>query len=453
VASPLLTIAQFACGVRAEDVPESTRRHCGALIADSVACTVGALATPEGRAFARALQGIGTYRVYDTGEAFAGAHTDAYLANLLDFDDVYEGSGHVGCVIVPAALPVAAMAGARGDDTAAALIPGLEVGCRLAEASRPSEDARQQIWGIGSRMAPAAAAAAARALGLSTDATAHAIALACATAPLASVRKTVYGGSGVTWVKNNMGIAAAGAVSAALLAREGARGPLDVWDGEQGFGRMIGTDRWAPGAAAADLGSTWYVDRRGFKAYPCCRHAHAVVDAALAARAELGVSADAIERVAVAGSAVVRADDLHARAGARACGTGRGRTAAVTAGACDDLGARGDPPPQRSTLPEGRRGRPCRSPSCERNSRLSSSRSPPAPVPGACTTSWYASIARPRRGNGWPTCQASTSGTACRPRRRARPAPRGQQEWGGRGANPLFKPRHAPASRPGTTYQ
>jgi 2-methylcitrate dehydratase PrpD len=136
---------------------------------------------------------------------------------------------------------------------------------------------------------------------LSTDATAHAIALACATAPLASVRKTVYGGSGVTWVKNNMGIAAAGAVSAALLAREGARGPLDVWDGEQGFGRMIGTDRWVPDAAAADLGSTWYVDRLGFKAYPCCRHAHAVVDAALAARAELGVSADAIERVAVAG--------------------------------------------------------------------------------------------------------------------------------------------------------
>jgi 2-methylcitrate dehydratase PrpD len=157
------------------------------------------------------------------------------------------------------------------------------------------------MWGIGSRIAPASAAAAARALRLPVLPTAHAIALACATAPLASVRKTVYGNSGVTWVKNNMGIAAAAGVSAALMAREGATGPLDIFDADRGFGRMIGTDRWLPDAAADGLGSKWYVDGLGFKPYPCCRHAHAVIDAALAAHAEIGASTDAIERIVVAG--------------------------------------------------------------------------------------------------------------------------------------------------------
>jgi 2-methylcitrate dehydratase PrpD len=301
MADPLFEIARFASELRVADLADDTKRRAGALIADNVACTIGALATPEGRAFARALHGPRPYRVYETGDPFAGAHTDAYLANLVDYDDVYEGSGHIGCVIIPAALRLAVAAGARGEDALAALVAGLEIGCRLADASKPTEAARQQMWGIGSRMTPAAAAAAARALRLSPEQTAHAIALACATAPLASVRKTVYGNGGVTWVKNNMGIAASAAVSAALMAREGATGPLDILDADRGFGHMIGTDHWTPEVAAVGLGSSWYLDRLGFKAYPCCRHAHAVIDAAMAAQRELGAATHEIERIAVAG--------------------------------------------------------------------------------------------------------------------------------------------------------
>jgi len=302
-------LASFVADLKPQDVPEAVRQHCGILTADSVACTIGALRTVEGRAIARALHRPGvrpegrslTYRVYQTADALTGVHIDSSLGNLLDFDDVYEGSGHVGCMVIPPALRLGAIIGATNDDVVAALVAGFEVSARMLEASRPSETARAQIWGIGSRLAPATAAVAARLLGLGRAATTHALALACATAPVASVRKTVYGGSGVTWVKNNFGIAATGGVAAALMAGEGARGPLDILEGPDGFARMIGTDRWVPTLLTDGLGEAWTLPRIGLKPYPCCRHAHAVIDAALQCLRDLGVSPTDVDEIIVAG--------------------------------------------------------------------------------------------------------------------------------------------------------
>lgn len=302
-------LAEFIARCKAGDIPESVRRHCGMLTADSVGCTIGALSTFEGRAMIRALMRFGRpagdhqlrYRPYETGGLLPGVHIDAMLGNLLDFDDVYEGSGHVGCMVIPPALRLGAAAGAGNDDVGAAIAAGFEVSARILEASRPSDAARAQIWGIGSRLAVAAAAVAARLLDLTAETAAHALALACATAPVASVRKTVYGESGVTWVKNNFGIAAAAGVAAALMAAEGARGPLDIFDGPQGFARMIGTDRWIPASLTDGLGETWMLPGIGLKPYPCCRHAHGVIDAAQQCLRDLGVPATAVDEIAVAG--------------------------------------------------------------------------------------------------------------------------------------------------------
>ncbi len=311
-------LAAFAAELSARDLPASVRAHCGTLTADSVACTLGALRTAEGRAIARAFTDVGSdgvagaglrgagaapqaYRNYSSGDALAGVHADADLANLLDYDDVFEGSGHIGCVVVPPAMRIGALLGTGGDDVAAALAAGFEVSARVLEATRPSEAARAAIWGIGTRQAPAVAAVAARMLGLSASAAAHALALACAAAPVPSVRKTVYGGTGVTWLKNNMGAAAGAGLAAALMAREGARGPLDILDGPQGFARMIGTDTWTPQALTNGLGTTWQLEWIGLKPYPCCRHAHGVIDAARQALEDLRVEPAAIDEIAVAG--------------------------------------------------------------------------------------------------------------------------------------------------------
>jgi 2-methylcitrate dehydratase PrpD len=307
----LRVLSAFVSGLQYDALPPAVVGHCGTLIADSVACTIGALQTSEGRAVIRALspaaatpdpgEPAAPYQLYLSGDMLAGVYIDASLANLLDFDDVYEGSGHIGCGVVPAAFRVGARRRASGPEVVAAAAAGFEVGCRLAEALRPSESARAEVWGIGTRLAPASAAVASRLLKLPPETTAHALALACATAPVPSVRKTVYGGSGVTWVKNNMGIAAAAGVSSALLARAGAQGPLDILDGGDGFARMIGTDVWKPEVLTDGLGARWWFEQLGLKGYPCCRHAHAVIDAARSALGSLRLRPAEIEELAVAG--------------------------------------------------------------------------------------------------------------------------------------------------------
>ncbi len=120
-------------------------------MADSVACTIGALQTSEGRSLARALCDVGSvrpdgalrYRVYSSVEILAGVHIDSGLANLLDFDDVFEGSGHIGCVVVPIALRLGALLERSGLEVLAAVAAGFEVASRFLDASRPSDTMRR----------------------------------------------------------------------------------------------------------------------------------------------------------------------------------------------------------------------------------------------------------------------------------------------------------------------
>jgi 2-methylcitrate dehydratase PrpD len=64
---------------------------------------------------------------------------------------------------------------------------------------------------------------------------------------------------------------------------------------------MVGTDTWKPDVLTGRLGARWMIEQIGLKPYPCCRHAHAVIDAALACATHLQVDATEIEEVSVAG--------------------------------------------------------------------------------------------------------------------------------------------------------
>ena len=69
-------------------------------------------------------------------------------------------------------------------------------------------------------------------------------------------------------------------------------GPLAILEGPQGFfaATCPGAD---PEDVMADHGAPWLIEQVSFKPWPACRHAHAAIDAALAARAA-GIKADEI---------------------------------------------------------------------------------------------------------------------------------------------------------------
>jgi 2-methylcitrate dehydratase PrpD len=94
------------------------------------------------------------------------------------------------------------------------------------------------------------------------------------------------------------GHAAEAGVLAALAAREGVTGSLDVIEGESGFGRAMsdGPD-WD--RATATLGKEFHITQMTFKNHACCGHTFAAIDGALELQRRMNVPAADIARVTV----------------------------------------------------------------------------------------------------------------------------------------------------------
>ena len=61
-----------------------------------------------------------------------------------------------------------------------------------------------------------------------------------------------------------------GSVTAALLAKEGYTGNPAVFDGEYGFWRFYGAERWEPEMVVDGLGEKWRFMEMAYKTFPCC---------------------------------------------------------------------------------------------------------------------------------------------------------------------------------------
>ncbi len=85
-------------------------------------------------------------------------------------------------------------------------------------------------------------------------------------------------------------------VAAADLAHRGLSGPRFILEGQQGLFSAMAADG-APDEIATDPDAPWLIGEVSFKPWPACRHVHAVIDAALLARDEIGGAA--IARVLV----------------------------------------------------------------------------------------------------------------------------------------------------------
>jgi len=94
------------------------------------------------------------------------------------------------------------------------------------------------------------------------------------------------------------GRAAEAGLTAALAAREGVTGSLDVIEGEAGYGRAMsdGPD-WDK--ALATLGREFHITRMTFKNHTCCGHTFAAIDGAQALQQKMGLAAKDIARVRV----------------------------------------------------------------------------------------------------------------------------------------------------------
>ena len=192
-------------------------------------------------------------------------------------------AGHVGVVVVPAALAVAERLGAGGADLLCAIVAGYEVALRIGRDHAADASTRgfrtTPIYGVFG-----AAAAASRLMGLGAERTRNALALAANLA--CGLREFVNAGTGE--YPFHAGFAARNGISAAICAQARAVAAPGSIDGSAGFYASHGEAGKDYGARLNEaLGMEFELLQVTYKPYPTCQFHRSVVRGVLALRARL----------------------------------------------------------------------------------------------------------------------------------------------------------------------
>jgi len=290
--------AEFAQTFRAQPIPAAALHHAKRAVIDWYAALLpGAVAAPATlleKALAEDLdRGGATLAFGRKATPRTAALINATAAHTMEVDDIYRDAiYHPGAPTIAAALAVAQDAGASGEAFLRGVIVGYEISTRIGAAMGR---AHYRYWhNTGTIGSFGAAAAAAAIYGLDARRFAHALATVATFAAglqqafrMDSMSKPLHAGH-----------AAEAGLLAALAAREGVTGSMDVIEGEAGFGRAMsdGPD-WDQ--ATATLGTDFHITRMTFKNHACCGHTFAAIDGALELQKTLGVKAADIARVRV----------------------------------------------------------------------------------------------------------------------------------------------------------
>lgn len=271
-----------------QPVGEAATRQAALHLLDWLGAALAGCRHPGAAGFVAALSGA----IAGPCTALSGEKVDwwqalqpnAAVGNLFEMDDLHRTSIlHPGPVIIPAAIAVAEKTGASGASLLAAIVRGYEATIRIGQALGTSHYA--YFHNTSTCGTFGAAAAAASLLELSEQQTVWALANAGSrTGGLWQMRHEAC----ETKSLHNV-MAAQTGVQAALLATQGVRGPANLLEGAQGLFAAL-SDGADPALVVDDISADWRIHQVSFKPWPACRHAHPVIDAALAVRSEIGTS-------------------------------------------------------------------------------------------------------------------------------------------------------------------
>jgi 2-methylcitrate dehydratase PrpD len=287
-------LARAVLGLSPEALGPEVTEKARLCLRDLIACALESRALPWGRqalALAESSAGAATVIGGPAGTGLAeAAFANGVLGHGLVREDMHAGSvSHLGVAIWPALLALAQARRVAGADLAAGAVAGYEVGARLGRALIDPALARiHRPTGITGPIA--AAAAGARALRLDEDAAVAALALAANTT--AGLNEWAHTGGSEMYF--HPGFAARNAVTAVLLAAEGAFASPSALDGPAGLFASLGRQSIAVHLfdGAPEILAVYH------KPVPACNFAQTACQAALRLIAD-GVHSDDVARIVV----------------------------------------------------------------------------------------------------------------------------------------------------------
>ena len=250
------------------------------------------------RAAALAMGGQGQAHILGfagTTSPQAAAIANGAMASAQSYDDTHNATiVHVTASLLAACLALGEELDASGEDFMAAMIAGSELACRIGNAA-PLQFHKRGWHPTGIFGAVGATYAACRLLRLDAKQTANAAGI------VGSFAAGIGAGmrEGAESPNLHAGWAGQSGIAAALLAKHGHTGPMQVFEGGGGLFQTHVQEkdyRFDFAGALAGLGKTWECQTISLKPYPCAHVLHSFLDAILFLRAQ-GLRASDVKRV------------------------------------------------------------------------------------------------------------------------------------------------------------
>ncbi|HWI12628.1 MAG TPA: MmgE/PrpD family protein [Burkholderiales bacterium] len=297
-------LAEFALGLRYEDIPAQVVERAKVSLIDTVATSSFGAHLPWSRMVAQYAQrnsAAGEARILGTDlrvRAPFAALANGAQAHAFELDSLCQPSVgvHPGASLTAPALALGQELGASGRDVITAFVAGFEVMYRIGDAARHTSE-HLGFHAPGLTGVFGAVIVGGRLLGLDAQRMAHALGIGGSMCS----GLLEFSKSGGGMVKRlHLGRAAEGGLLAASLARDGFTGPAQVLEGKFGFLNVFARDTDPP-RLTAGLGEVWHTEKAMLKRYACHITAHVPVTAALELKAKHGFAGTDIAQVTVAG--------------------------------------------------------------------------------------------------------------------------------------------------------
>ena len=276
-------MAYFALGLQYEDIPAEAVHEAKRFLLDSVGCALAAVPNEDMQAAHRYIAGLGgtpEATVIGSGHrtnSVNAALMNALLVRALDYNDIYweQDPAHPSDII-PAALTAGEVAHRDGREVLVGILIAYELEMRWCLAATPG--IREVGWHHATLTQFVSPFVAGRMLGLSAEQT-------VAAAGISGSSHFTLGGvvaGHLTNMKNTADpMATEAGVRAALLAREGYTGPVEVIEGKEGLIEVLNNVEWSTEALVDGLGSKFLITDCAYKAFPTEALTHQPITAAL----------------------------------------------------------------------------------------------------------------------------------------------------------------------------
>lgn len=278
-------IAHWAVNQARIGIPESLDHHVRRMTLDHLAGVVASsprAVSQQVASHARSLYpgevatAIGHGRLSTLGAAVVNGTN----GHGVEADEGYTpGSMHPTSVILPAVFAIAQQIGSDATSVRTAAAIGMEASCRIAAAGHPATRHRHfhntPLGGVFG---------AAIAVGILRGFDAHTMAHAIGIAGSHASGLFAFLADAAEVKRYHPGKASRDGIVSADLAASGLTGPTTVFEGVDGyFAAYAGTEGadWDPQTLTEGLGERWVLQDTYVKPYPCCRHLHGAIDAAL----------------------------------------------------------------------------------------------------------------------------------------------------------------------------